>query len=94
MNGIARVFVVFALCLAMTGCLGTRITSATPPVTEPKMRMSVTLLWGLKTSNVDTECPGGISRTEVLWPIWGGMIAWVTFLLVVPTYTMFECAGE
>jgi hypothetical protein len=81
------------LCVTMSGCLGTTVRSGAPPAGKSEMRMSVTLLWGLKQSHVDaTQCRDGISKLVTVWPIWGGVVAWFSFLLVVPTYTIFECA--
>jgi hypothetical protein len=79
----------------MSGCLGMNVTTGAIPSAEPKLQMDLTLLWGLKESNIDaTECRNGISNLRTVWPIWGGAVAWLTFLLVVPTYTAFECAAE
>ena len=95
MRRIIRVFLVGVLCVAMSGCLGMNVRTGAAPATEPKVQMGVTLLWGLVETDIDaTECGNGISNLRTVWPIWGGAVAWITFLLVVPTYTGFECAAE
>ena len=62
---------------------------------EVDARLNVTLLWGLKPTHVEAkEGQDGVASTVTVWPIWGAIVAYLTFLLIVPTYTAYSCVAR
>jgi hypothetical protein len=96
MNKITRVLLAAILCVTVTtGCFATVVQTHGPEFGPAKKQMNVTLLWGLKPSVVDaSSCPQGVAEVVTGWPIWGVLVAFLTFLLIVPTNTAYVCAAE
>ena len=94
MRNFVRSLVAVLLCVSLSGCLGSTLRTPAPKGEQVGHRMNVTLLWGLKPTIVDAnECKNGVAATAQVWPIWGVAVAWLTFLLVVPTYNAYDCAA-
>lgn len=94
MRNLARSLVAVLLCFSLSGCLGSTLRTPAPKGEEVGSRLSVTLLWGLKPTMVDAnECKKGVAATVQVWPIWGVVVSLLTFFLVVPTYTAYDCTA-
>jgi hypothetical protein len=61
---------------------------------EAKRQLSVTLLWGLKPTLVETQCENGVAEVLQVWPAWGFAVSVLTFLLVMPIDTVYTCAAD
>jgi hypothetical protein len=81
-----------ALLLSLTGCFRMSIRSGAPRSGGVKEQTGVSLAYGLTTSNVEAECPNGLSRVDVYWPFWGPLIYSVTFGIVAPLRAEYVCA--
>ena len=94
MKRVFRILVVTVLTLGLSGCLLGSTLNSGAKRGPPKSRMNVTLLWGLKPTRVDSECPAGIATAATFIPLWGGVVAWFSFGAVVPTMTVYTCATQ
>ncbi len=77
--------------LLLSGCFGTLLTSGAPAAAQGS-RLGFTLLWGIKPTLIDTECPKGIAQAATAIPLWGLPVAWFTLGTIVPTQTRYTCA--
>ncbi len=91
----AKRFITAILCLTFAaGCFGSSVQSRARPIGGTKQRMNVTLLWGLKPTIVQaTECRHGVAESITFVPVWGVVVGWFTLALVLPTNTLYSCAG-
>lgn len=95
MRRISNGLVALVLCISMSGCLASTLHTPATHSREVDSRLNVTLLWGLKPTRVDAkECENGVASSVTVWPIWGAIVAYLTFLLIVPTYTAYTCAAR
>lgn len=80
------------LCTA--GCYRATIRTPTTEVGERLEETSPTFIFGAVGTETDARtCANGLSRAEVYWPWWGGLVNVITFGLVTPVRMAYTCAA-
>lgn len=81
------------LLLSLTGCFRMSVRSGAPRSGDVEEQTGVSLAYGLTMSNVAAaECPRGLSRVDVYWPVWGPIVYFFTFGIVAPLRAEYVCA--
>ncbi len=80
------------LALTLTGCFRMSVRSGAPRSGAVEEQTGVSLAYGLTMSNVAAECPHGLSRVDVYWPVWGPLVYLFTFGIVAPLRAEYVCS--
>jgi hypothetical protein len=77
------------LLTVQTGCLGTLVTAPTRKgLVQSTTRAHIV---ALPTQINATVCPNGLSETFTYVPLWGLVVGFFTFGIIVPMTTQFTC---
>ncbi|WP_241759428.1 hypothetical protein [Pyxidicoccus parkwayensis] len=82
------------MLVSLTGCFRMSVRSGAPRSGDDvEEQTGVSLAYGLTTSNVAAaECPNGLSRVDVYWPVWGPIVYFFTLGIVAPLRAEYVCA--
>jgi hypothetical protein len=81
------------ILLSLTGCYRMSVRSGAPRSGDVEEQTGVSLAYGLTMSNVAAaECPYGLSRVDVYWPVWSPIVYLFTFGIVAPLRAEYVCA--
>jgi hypothetical protein len=76
--------------VSLTGCLGTVVQ--TPAGAGPSISSTnIHLIAAPRV--VDTACRNGLSEVMTYVPLWGVVVGVLTFGILVPITTVYNCAG-
>lgn len=90
MQRIGRVFLVLALSLSLSGCLGTIVEA---PVSGGRTYGSTDAHLILAPTAIDArDCSKGLKDVTVSVPLWGVAVGILTFGILVPMNTTYTCA--
>jgi hypothetical protein len=82
---------ILALTLPMSGCLGTIVTA---PGSKGKTYKSTDVHFVLLPAAVNAgDCNNGIKEVSVSTPVWGAVVGYLTFGIIIPVNTLVTCKG-
>jgi hypothetical protein len=87
-----KVFLALVMMVPLSGCLGTMVQSPTA-AGRPHMTTRVHLLWA--PTQIDAHmCANGLAETFTYVPLWGILVGFLTFSIVVPMTTSYSCVPD
>ena len=80
------------MMVALSGCVGTMVQSP-KPASRPSYTTRVHILWA--PTQIDAhECKNGLAETFTYVPLWGILVGFLTFSIVIPMTTSYACVPD
>ena len=92
MRSTLRLLLVIALCISLSGCLGTFVRA---PGSTGRTHEATRAHLILMPATIDAgACENGMTQVAVFVPLWGVAVAILTLGILVPQKTEFTCRGS